>query len=75
MHVMTDEPTNCWWYLSCLDLAITNDPDKIISTGTRKKISESCDHKPTFSTLSLSLPEQKSYKLLSGISMKGIWKL
>ena len=59
---------------SCIDLILSNNPDGIISVGTRDKLTEMCDHKPIFAMLNYSVPKRKTYKRMVWNYNEGLYE-
>ena len=58
-----DEPTRIVGTpRSCIDHIITNVPDNFVRVGTFEKLSDICDHKPIFATLSFLVYKPMAFK-------------
>jgi hypothetical protein len=56
---------------SCIDLILTDSPASLVTSGTRDKLSDSCDHHPIYAHIKIQQPKQQSYKRMVWLYNQG----
>ena len=63
MKQVIHEPTrSAGIFKSCIDLILTDSPSALVTSGTRDKLTERCDHHPIYAHIRIKQLKQRSYK-------------